>query len=503
MRELQIVGQIVVSSSQMYAAEKWVIKQAGLGSLVLMEIAARAVADAVIASGRSKPLFLCGVGNNGADGVAAARYLIGQGYISEIFILGDKQKLSSEMQTQLETLRAFGGTAEFFSDDEDISSLENALQCCDVVIDGIFGIGLSRPLGQFLQKIVGIVNDSSCFVVAIDLPTGVDADNGQVLPVSITADTCVTFQYLKYGHVITPGRAHCGQVQVIDIGIPKDYSFNEETTEVLNSQTTTKLLGVRPLDAHKGTFGHLLVLAGCPDKPGAAYLACKSALRSGVGLVTLGSTEQTIGRLASVFVEVMGMTLGKNRIEPHRLPALFEQYSAVVVGPALEPDSLTVELVRSLISYEKPLVVDAGALSALQENRELRQRNGPTILTPHPGEAARLLGCSSKDIQSDRLKYGRRLAQEFNAYVVLKGAGTFIVSPKGKSAVCLEGNAGMATGGTGDVLAGVIGSLLAQRIDPWLAVCFGVRLHAFAGDEAAKVRSPSALIASDLIEYLR
>jgi NAD(P)H-hydrate epimerase len=287
----------------------------------------------------------------------------------------------------------------------------------------------------------------------------------------------------------------------VDIGIPT--SRIEEVSpfgEVIADGVVEEAWPERALDTHKGTYGHLLVVAGAPDRPGSMLLAARAALRAGTGLVTAASDDETIRRTAGAFDEVMGRSLGAT-IDADAVLAALEGRTALAIGPSLDPDA---ELMRSILTRAKvPAVVDAGAAAALGPDPSwLSARSFPTILTPHPGEMAKILGTDTAAVQRDRLGVSRALARSTGAHVVLKGASTLVASPDGRVGVVLRGNAGMATGGAGDVLTGIIGALLAQGVEAELAARAGAQAHAWAGDRAAAAMGEVRMVASDLIAHL-
>lgn len=494
----------------MRALDADAIETVGIPSLTLMEVAGRAVADAAEglarAEGSARAVALAGPGNNGADAVVAARHLRERGFEVEICVLGAEAQLSSEARHQLEVARRLGLAPRLVEGEAAVAAVEACLREPGVVIDGLFGIGLSRPLEGWLRDAVERIEVHPHPVVAVDIPSGVDADTGAVLGEAITADVTVTFQYAKAGLLFFPGRERAGEVEVVDIGIPPSRlpSVVDEVMGWLELDTLQEALPPRAGDAHKGTFGHLMLIAGAPERPGSALLAARAAARAGAGLVTLGSDHETIRRLAPALVEIMGMGLGATRIEVEAVRAALVGRSAIALGPSLPPDPQTAAFLRSVLEDQTlPAVLDAGALSALGPlGGWLRNRPGPTVITPHPGEAGRMLGLDSAGVQSDRIAAARRLAEDTGAITVLKGATTVIAEPDGLVALSTRGNPGLATGGTGDVLLGVIGALLAQGVEPGLAARAGVELHGLAGDRAAEQLGERAVMASDVVRHL-
>lgn len=498
----------LLTRAQMQAMDRLAIDQLGIPALVLMEVAGRAVADAVWALYRDDPLpvlALAGSGNNGGDAVVAARHLRERGVPVRLLVIGEPGALSPDLEVQLAIARGLGLDAAFASGTFAAEALVVESDGAGYAIDGLFGTGLSRPVaGEHLQ-VIEALNLSELRVVAVDVPSGLDADTGQVLGAAVVAEVTVTFQFAKIGLLLHPGRDFAGEIQVVDIGIPPSrLPAVGARVELLTDGVIGEALPPREPDAHKGTFGHLLVVAGIPDRPGAALLTGRAALRAGAGLVTIASDRETVARLAPAFDELMGRVVGVERLDPDQILEALERCHALAIGPSLLPDDhLKAVLRRVLTEARVPAVLDAGALAALgTDHGWLDERRAATILTPHPGEMGKLMGLDGKAVQSDRLAVAQRLAASSGAHVVLKGAATVIASPDGSAAVSARGNPGMATGGTGDVLTGVIGALLAQGVAPGLAARAGVQLHARAGDLAVEEVGEVGLVASDVLRFL-
>jgi ADP-dependent NAD(P)H-hydrate dehydratase / NAD(P)H-hydrate epimerase len=495
----------LVTGAEMQRLDRTTIDEIGIPSLVLMETAGRAVTDVVeerLETERGRVLVLAGSGNNGGDAVVAARHLMNRSFEVTLALFGDRARASADLQHQLAVAERLGIQPISVTTAAELSEL---LPWHPIVIDGLFGTGLKRPIEGPLAAMIDLVNDSGAWVVAIDLPSGIDADTGAILGTAIRANATVTFALPKIGHLVHPGRACSGQILVADIGIP--YALLDRFPPdawVVDESVIEEALPKRKADAHKGSFGHLLVVAGTPDRPGSALLASKAAARIGAGLVTIGSDDETIRRLAPAFFEIMGASLGAKHPEPDRVLALLDRKSALVIGMSLSAEGAVREMMREVLAKaEVPVLADAGALDAIGPDPSyLARRIHPTVLTPHPGEMARILGTDTKTVQSDRVRVARELAKTSNAIVVLKGASTLVAEPSGTLSVVPTGNPGMATGGSGDVLSGIIGGLLAQGVPAGLAARAGAYLHGLAGDRAKKVRGEAGLVASDLIEHL-
>jgi len=502
----------LLTAEEMRTLDRTTIEEIGIPSAVLMETAGIAVADSVeslldnLGLEEGPVLVLAGVGNNGGDALVTARHLVNRATLVTIVVFGDPAKGSSDFQAQWTIAEKLGLEVLVYSGDEPTEALEAMLEVHAVVVDGLFGTGLSRPISGLFATVIQTVNESELPVVAIDLPSGIDADTGQILGDAIDATRTVSFAFPKIGHALYPGRSCSGALEIADIGIP--YALADEI-EPMAVQIDEEILDIaippRASDSHKGTYGHLLVIAGTPSRPGSALLSGRAALKAGTGLVTIGSDVKTIDRLASAFGPLMGLEFGTDTLDADKILAELEGFTALVIGPSLIGDAHLSSLLKSVVSQAKlPVLLDAGALDALGTAPEwLRERRYPTILTPHPGEMRRLTGLDTSTIQADRVDAARRYANTYQCTVVLKGASTVVADPDGEVGIILAGNPGMATAGTGDVLAGVIGGLLAQGVAAPLAACAGAYLHACAGDRAAEFTGEAGLTASDLIEALK
>lgn len=506
---------VLLTKAEMQALDRLAIEELGIPGLVLMEVAGRAVADAVEAMRHTegtgaRVVAIAGPGNNGGDAVVAARHLRDRGAPVELVLVGDPANVSPDLARQLAIAAGIGIQPVVVRDEAGLEALRARLSPETVAIDGLFGTGLTRPVTGLPAAAIDVLEASAAPVVAVDIPSGIDADTGQVLGKAVRARATVTFQHPKLGHLLHPGRAHAGELTVADIGIPRALLAGPSPrvaprAGLLDAEVVRAALPPRTADTHKGTYGHLLVVAGVPDRPGSALLAGRAALRAGAGLVTLGSDEETIRRLAPSFFELMGLSLGAPRIEPAAVRDALASRRVLAIGPSLEGDAALLALLRQVLldpALDVPAVLDAGALTALgRELGWLKGRRAPTILTPHPGEMARLTGLDTRAVQADRVGVARRVAAESGAHVLLKGASTVVAGPDGWAGVVLRGNPAMATGGAGDVLTGMLGALLAQGVEAGLAARAGAVLHAAAGDLAAAARG-GRIVASDIADHL-
>ncbi len=504
----------IVTPSQMKEIDRRTIDDLGISSLVLMESAGLALVDEIeqrLEGARLRITVICGPGNNGGDGMVAARHLADRGHEVMTFLAAPRSAFSGDAKVQLRTLTRLEADVAVLSSP---SSYERALRRAgdsDVTIDALFGTGLGRVVeGQWAQC-VRIINSCPGLVISADVPSGLDARTGHPLGECVTADVTVTFGLPKAGLVLFPGAQFSGEVVVADIGIPRSV--------IESMDLPGELLGPGPLehvyedrwpDTHKGSYGHLLLCCGSAGKLGAGILAARGALRAGAGLVTLAVPASALHAVDAATPEVMTSSLPEtaegslSRLGIHGLKKLIYERDALGIGPGLSTDPEVAELVREVLKWDGfPAVVDADALNVLEGDLELlRPRGQSTVITPHPGEMSGLIGSSTRDIQSDRTGAALECAGRCGCVVVLKGAGTVVAHPDGTFYINTTGNPGMASGGTGDVLTGIIGALLARGCSPLDSAMAAVYLHGAAADLAAEKVTEHSLTATDIIESL-
>jgi ADP-dependent NAD(P)H-hydrate dehydratase / NAD(P)H-hydrate epimerase len=499
----------LVGSAEMREIDRTAIEVFGIPSLTLMERAGRAVAEAALqlAAPGGRFVAVCGAGNNGGDGYVAARLLRDAGRDSRVLALVPAERLSPDARAVREQARHAGVAID---DAGELAAVEAGPG--DVVLDAIFGTGLARPpLGAFAGAISRIeaARAAGARVLAVDVPSGLSADTGRPLGACVRADRTVTFAFPKRGLVLFPGASLAGEVTVADIGIPAEAARRVPAEcELLAEAEARLLVPPRAPDAHKGDAGRLLVVAGSGGKTGAAHLALTGALRGGAGLVTLAARPEVMplalaGRPEAMSAAIPGAgPLG--RADLQALLAAAKGVDAVVVGPGIPRGPETGELLCALLQRAgKPAVVDADGLNALAEAPDAIAGLGvPLVLTPHPGEMARLCGTAIDVIQGDRIGIAAAKARAWKATVVLKGARTIVADPEAPPAVIPTGNAGLATGGTGDVLAGLCGALLAGGLSAPAAARAGAFVHGRAGDLAARRFGERGLVAGDLGEAI-
>lgn len=493
----------LLGAEAMRALDRHTIEKLGVPGELLMECAGRLVAAFAEPDGAGRVLVLCGPGSNGGDGLVAARHLHLRGVPVRVALAADPARLQGDAARNLE--RAERAGVFFARPDWTVAP-------GDVIVDALFGTGLARaPEGAAADAIVRANGARpGCRVVAVDLPSGLDADTGQPRGPCIEADVTVTIGLPKLGLALEPGRARAGRVWVGRIGIADDAPGADAPPTLLTRRGAGALLPARPPHGHKGTFGHVLVVAGSRGKAGAAALAAAGAARAGAGLVTVACPAGVQPEVAAQLAEAMTSPLADGAdgelavAAGAALAELARARSAAAVGPGLgRGEGVRGALLRAIPSLELPLVLDADGLVAFAGAPErLRERRAPTVLTPHPGEAALLLGTTADALNRDRVAAARALAERTGGVAVLKGAATVVAAPGGRVRVNPTGGPVLATGGTGDVLAGAIAGLLAQGLDAFDAAALGVYLHGLAGDLLAGTLGPAGALAGEVARQL-
>lgn len=499
------------TAAAMREADRRTSAEFGISGAVLMESAGRAVAEALLnryAQRFPGPVVLfCGKGNNGGDGYVVARQLRNRGWQVVIVVLAEEQSLSGDARVNLEILKRLDSEIYFTPELATLEPLLAKLASPSLLVDGLLGTGLTVPVSGLYGRAIEWINAQSAPVIAIDLPSGLDADRGQVLGCAISAELTVALAAAKLGQVLHPGVALCGELVVAEIGIPTLLLEELACGSLLDREEVRPWLPHRPPAGHKGSFGHLLVVAGSLGKTGAATLTANAALRSGTGLVTVAAPQSAQATLAIKLTEAMTAPLDELDGElaltaAPQLAALWQGKTLLALGPGLGRGAPVGALVRSVVrDCPLPLVIDADGLFALAGKLELLAARpvGTTILTPHPGEMAQLLGLSIAQVEADRVGVARQFAETYGVVLVLKGARTVIAAPDGGLYINPTGHAGLATAGTGDVLTGIIAGLLAQGIAPLAAACAGVWLHGQAANRLLDRFGDAGLLATDLL----
>jgi ADP-dependent NAD(P)H-hydrate dehydratase / NAD(P)H-hydrate epimerase len=505
----------LLTSEQMQAYDRQTIDELGIPGAVLMVNAGRAaVAELVKKYADLAPgpvLVLAGKGNNGGDGYVMALALKALGWQVQTLVLADRAQIAGDARLQLQALDDSGAEPAFVSTETELASRLEACREAALVVDAIFGTGLSSPVRGLAAVAIDWINRFAGPVLAVDIPSGVDASSGRICGVAVKADLTVSFAFAKIGQVVFPGVERVGELKVADIGIPQELAVKRNNPVRLETGATVReLFPLRPLTGHKGTFGHLLVIAGSAGKTGAAVLTAEAAMRVGAGLTTLAAPQPIQPVLAGKLLEVMTEAVGSGDAflgegDLPRLQELGRDKQALAIGPGLGTAKTTLDLVCQLVTESnQPLVIDADALNAIATQRHLLKhvQNRQLVLTPHPGEMARLTGLSIGDIEADRIAVARQFALDHRLVLVLKGARTLTALPDGSVYVNSSGNPGMASGGMGDVLTGMIGGLLAQGVAPDMAARLAVFWHGQAGDDLAATMGDCGLLAGDLLRRL-
>lgn len=494
--------EYLVNAQEMKQYDKNTIEYYGIPSAVLMERAALAVFDEI--KSRFHPdcgriLIVCGAGNNGGDGFAAARLLHLAGYETECMFLMDEEKMTPETKAQYQSVQKYGvPVCRTFKQDS-----------YAVIVDALFGIGLSRHVEGKLEALLNSLNGKEAFKIAVDIASGISADTGHVLGTAFHADLTVAFGFAKIGQLLYPGAEYTGELVVADIGIDR-YSLlgTKPSGGYFKKEGAGKLLPERKPYSNKGTYGKTLIIAGSPDMAGAAYFAAKAAYYSGCGLVRILTAKENRDILLTRLPEAILTTYDAQAEDlaglMDLLASCMEWADAVLIGPGLGTSPAAKMLVAKALQYtEKKIVFDADALNILAKNMVLlNETPGLRVVTPHLGEMGRLLGRSVGEIWQDLIKIAQEFAQEYRAVCVLKDARTIVGMPDGTFFVNTTGNCGMATGGSGDVLAGFLAGFLAQGLCLEDASVLAVYLHGAAGDLAAQDAGVYGMLASDILEKL-
>ncbi|HKC56664.1 MAG TPA: NAD(P)H-hydrate dehydratase [Vicinamibacterales bacterium] len=505
----------ILNAAQMREADRFTIEEIGIPSLVLMENAGRQVVAAIEAAYEARlngrVAVLCGRGNNGGDGFVVARTLLQRGIDAAVFVIGALAEVRGDAKENLEILGRLGVTVVEIADEQSWELHFSEISQCTLIVDAIFGTGLKSALAGMMETIVADVNASSIPIVSIDLPSGLSADTPHVLGDCIDASMTVTLAAPKLPLVLPPGEAHAGDVVIADIGIPHEVidGVEGQRIELLTPEQLRDVVEPRAADSHKGDFGRVTIVAGSRGKTGASHLAAMGALRSGAGLVTVATPASLLPIVASMAPELMTEPLAETvegMVAETAIERLLElQHDVIACGPGLGRGPGVGAFVRALLDRATvPLVLDADAIMVLADDpvglvgREERD----VIITPHPGEMARLIGSSVEEVQANRIDVATDFATTHRVYVVLKGHRTVIATPDGHVFINPTGNAGMATGGTGDVLTGMIAAWVGQLLDAEAACRLAVFLHGSAGDLAEAEEGQVAMTATDVIAHL-
>jgi len=490
----------VLTAQQMRAMDKEAIEQIGIPGVVLMETAGRAVATTVLDFLKSYAAphvaLVCGTGNNGGDGFVAARVLAEHGVNCEVFLVQGVAGISGDAKIFYEALLKCNVAVSPLQTAQELENAKAAFRAADVLVDAIFGTGLCRDISGHIANVVRVMNASPGATLAVDVPSGLDADTGATLGIAIAATATVTMGASKIANVGAPGFSRNGTLVVAEIGISGSRMRSVADAFLMEGRDVQSLLPGSEGNTHKVAKGHVLAVAGSSGKRGAGRLAGLAALRTGAGLVTLGAASLD-SHAADPIMTAQVATIDE-------LTLAWAGKHALVIGPGMHTDSQAAGLVAHAVLHSPvPCILDADALNHLATDPAIaRDAKAPLVLTPHPGEAARLLGITSAEVQADRMAAVRQLASETQAVVVLKGARTCIAdgrSAESPVSICEQGGPELATAGTGDVLAGMVGALLAQGLDAFAAAQVAVYWHGVAGRLALRSLGGPGVIASDVI----
>jgi len=495
--------------------DRLTIESFGIPGIVLMENAARGATDALFRHfpdvGRMKVGIVAGRGNNGGDGFVIARYLAGAHVPLDVYLLSERERIRGDAAANLKLLDHMGVPVHEVPDVAAFASYRNRMRQYDIWVDAMLGTGLTSDVRGLFKEMIAFLNTVEKPVMALDIPSGLDSDTGKPRKSCVQATVTVTFGFPKIGHVVLPGSGFVGKLEVIDIGIPP-VVVDEigPKHHLLTREMIMAWFQLRDVQSHKGTTGHLLVIGGSPGKTGAAVMTSQAAMRVGAGLVTLAVPKSLNLAMESQLTEVMTVPLPENADQTLGLSAygkimgLLERKNGIAIGPGLSVGKATQNLVKRLIQTSSvPVIVDADGLNALAGSLSfLRDLQVPVVMTPHPGEMARLVGTSPPEVQQERIREARTFATTHKVHLVLKGAKTVIAHPDGTVFINATGNPGMASGGMGDVLTGIISGLIVQGLSVREAVNAGVYLHSCAGDYLARSIGPVGFLASDIIDIL-
>ncbi|MFH0960532.1 MAG: NAD(P)H-hydrate dehydratase [Pseudomonadota bacterium] len=510
------MSRYLVTAKEMREFDSVTIQEFGIPGIVLMENAGRATFEILNDLIEDDPgdiniSVVAGSGNNGGDGYVIARYLVNQGFEVDTFLLSSRDNISGDAKTNLDILEKTGARIWEIESVDELDEAEEIWAESSVIIDAILGTGLKQEVKSPYREAIEKINGLDAFVLAVDIPSGIDSDTGKICGVAVEADITVTYGFQKLGMALYPGRGLCGQIEVVDISIPQ--ILIDRHAPLVNlyddpDMTDYFLLRSNPM-SHKGDFGKILIVGGTRGKTGATAMAAKAASRIGAGLVTVAVPESLNPVLEDKLTEEMTVpvpdVLGYfDESSADNILELCSGMSCVAIGPGLSTRSGSIKIVETLLRhYPGQLVIDADGLNCLAMDLSLLlQTQATVVLTPHPGEMANLLGVTVRDVQENRFALGRRFSDEFQCWLVLKGASTITFSPYGESYINTTGNPWMSSGGQGDVLTGILAGLIGQKLPLAEAIPLGVWLHGFVADSIIEKNGHSPVLATDIISEI-
>lgn len=504
----------LVTADEMRAFDATAIQEYGIPGVVLMENAGRTTFHISRTHLGGDVLGLnvavvAGPGNNGGDGYVIARYLVNHGAEVDTFLLSPRDKIKGDALINLKILEKMTSRIFEVTDEESLVQASCIWQECDLIMDAILGTGLKSEVRSPYREAIEEINAAPGVRIAVDLPSGLDADTGRVLGVAVQADLTVTYGFRKLGTALYPGVEYCGKVEVVDISIPLPAIEDNPPKAVLYEiPDVWQFYRLRSdPQGHKGNFGHLVIVGGSPGKTGAPAMAAMAASRIGAGLVTVGVPASLNPILEVKLTEEMTEPLPETvtgflgEESADRILSLTEGKRCMVLGPGMSTSEGIPELITKVLAhFDGWVVIDADGLNGLSHNLDcLKRTSAKVVLTPHPGEMARITGKTTQEVQADRVGLARKIAQEYGVWLILKGAATVTASPDGTIFVNTTGNPWMASGGQGDALSGILGGLLSQGIPPEDALPFGVYIHGLAADNIVRKNGPAPVLATDVI----
>lgn len=500
----------LLTSREMQELDRKTIEEIGIPGIVLMEHAGKSCANLIktLFQTDKRILVICGKGNNGGDGFVVARWLNHWGYDVEVSLIGNPESMKDDCKENFRIAKELLGDRVIVL--PDLKKIEEQIKKSEVIVDAILGTGLTKRVEGFYKEVIDLINrlKGNRAVISVDIPSGINADTGYVHGSAITADYTVTFGRLKRALFIYPARKYAGRVFLVDIGIPKNLKTDSKVY-LVEEIDAMKLFPKRDPMAHKGNYGHLMVITGSPGKTGAGIMAGNSAIKMGTGLVTLIVPKSLNAIYESQTLEVMSEPvydtdgfIGTKAVD--RILKVLERATALAIGPGLGQHEETLTVLKNILTnIDIPVVIDADGINLISRSLDILEKaRCSVILTPHPGEFMRLTGESKERVLNERLEVATTWAQKLGVIMVLKGAGTITATPDGRAYINPTGNPGMATGGSGDVLTGIIGALLAMNHDPVTSAYIGVFIHGLSGDLAMERVGTYGLTASDMIEEI-
>lgn len=509
-----------VTGSEMKIYDRNTSEYFGVSGEVLMERASLEVVDDILEHIRQRSvnrkyraLVFAGVGNNGGDGACIARILSQRGVLVTLCVVGDMTRASDLILKQLRTAEKYGIVTDTFSNIRDNKSASN----WDIIVDALFGVGLSRPVLGDYKLAIDYMNackterSDDLYVVAVDIPSGIHSDTGEIMGCCVKADTTVTFNQVKLGHIMYPGCEYVGKLVIGDAGITDDSFLDKPPLAFYYDERVCELLPQRDPASNKGSNGKILIIAGSKEISGALCLCAGACLKAGAGMVKVFTAVNNAETVKTLIPEAMLTTYDEFEPVTEKLSKEFKWATGIVIGPGLDESARGYELVNEVLSsFDKDIVVDAGALNVISRNDDLKQLlseygrgNKKVIITPHIGEFARLYGESAKDCKKNILEYPGILAKRLHCTVICKDARSVVADSNSKKIyINVSGNDGMATAGSGDVLSGILGALLGSGLGAFEIASIGCYIHGKAGDLAADKLGRYSMVASDIIEEL-